>query len=925
MAGDRMAALTLVETVTSPFLAYGADVHDLSLSQGSAGLQLTVFAGFGASARTMDFDVSAGASFSGQNFLGAATDGFVAADFGTSTSMLSASRLSAVLNVGPGATSDALDLTHLNSGQMADQVSALGVDTGAASYLVSTVPNGAGLIAFQVQGDGSLQAVAPAPDPAVGQISDLVGVSAYGQTWVLGASLASDTVQSYTIDSAGTLAQVAGFGAPDGLGISTPTDMAPVFLEGQPYVAVVSAGSSSLSILRLEADGSFTAVDHVLDDQNSRFANATLVETVTVGDAVFVLTAGSDDGFSLFRLRPDGKLHLLASVADSQGTTLNNVSAAAMAVDGNTLQIFLTSATETGMSRFSYDISTLGSTFTGTSGNDMLTGGAGDDILLGGNGADQLSGGAGDDIIVDGAGADVLTGGAGADVFTFEADGSDDTITDFQRGIDALDLSFYPLLHDPNALGFVATAFGARLTFLGETLTINSSDGNPLSLAELIATNPFNTDRPAMVLGGGTTGGGQTQVGTAADNNLVGTNLDDILTGNGGDDVLTGGQGADMLMGGIGFDTASYLTATQPIVLDLLSPALNTGDAAGDVLVSIEAISGTGLGDTIRGGTQADTIRGNNGADTLDGRGGDDTLEGGNGADILIGGAGADRLIGGAQTDQASYATSPTGLRADLLHSDRNTGDGTGDTYDSIEDLGGSDRPDQLYGDGGANGIWGRGGDDWLQGRGGDDALHGGSGNDVLSGGGGADLLDGGSGTDRAQYFMSKQGVTASLANSAINTGDAAGDSYVSIEDLAGSRFADRLFGDAGANTLLGNEGDDLLDGAAGNDVLLGGDGADRLMGGAGNDSLTGGAGADVFLFATGSGQDVIHDFDIAADTINLALSMIGATAATGADVIADYGTIVGANAVFDFGGGDVIIIEHVSDLSALGNAFAFS
>ncbi|WP_433989321.1 M10 family metallopeptidase C-terminal domain-containing protein [Sulfitobacter sp. TBRI5] len=56
-------------------------------------------------------------------------------------------------------------------------------------------------------------------------------------------------------------------------------------------------------------------------------------------------------------------------------------------------------------------------------------------------GADILNGGAGDDIIIDGAGADILTGGAGADDFVFVRDDQRDVITDFQPGLDRIDLT----------------------------------------------------------------------------------------------------------------------------------------------------------------------------------------------------------------------------------------------------------------------------------------------------------------------------------------------------------------------------------------------------------------------------------------------------------------------------------------------------
>jgi Ca2+-binding RTX toxin-like protein len=388
---------------------------------------------------------------------------------------------------------------------------------------------------------------------------------------------------------------------------------------------------------------------------------------------------------------------------------------------------------------------------------------------------------------------------------------------------------------------------------------------------------------------------------------------------------LIGGQGADALYGGIGVDTADYATATSGLVTDLANMSLNTGDAAGDTFSSIEVISGTRFDDLISGSGAPDTLLGQNGSDYLVGRGGDDTLDGGLGNDVLEGGAGADVLIGGDQTDTASYANAPGAVHVDLLHQGRNSGEAGGDSLSSIEDLAGSANSDALYGDGGANTLWGNAGNDWLVARAGNDALYGGAGDDVLEGGAGSDLLDGGTGTDRAQYMTSKQGLTINLGNSAAHTGIAAGDTYVSIEDIAGSPFSDLIIGDGGANQLLGNGGNDVLRGAGGDDHLLGGAGADRIDGGTGNDLLSGGLGADVFVFKTGYGVDTVQDFDPSLDLIELSTSLLGGTAATGSAVLADYASLIWPDVVLDFGGGDSIIIEDISDLSILANSFAFA
>ena len=78
----------------------------------------------------------------------------------------------------------------------------------------------------------------------------------------------------------------------------------------------------------------------------------------------------------------------------------------------------------------------------GVDGNDTLYGGAGNDFLGGEAADDSLNGAAGVDILVGGAGNDVMTGGTELDFFVIAlADGAgNDTITDYENGIDVVDL-----------------------------------------------------------------------------------------------------------------------------------------------------------------------------------------------------------------------------------------------------------------------------------------------------------------------------------------------------------------------------------------------------------------------------------------------------------------------------------------------------
>ena len=58
--------------------------------------------------------------------------------------------------------------------------------------------------------------------------------------------------------------------------------------------------------------------------------------------------------------------------------------------------------------------------------------------------------------------------------------------------------------------------------------------------------------------------------------------------------------------------------------------------------------------------------------------------------------------------------------------------------------------------------------------------------------------------------------MTVDLADTALNTGEALGDTYSSVEALYGSGSADTLIGDMNQNWLRGGAGGDVLDGGGG-------------------------------------------------------------------------------------------------------------
>ncbi|WP_108817899.1 calcium-binding protein [Pseudovibrio sp. Alg231-02] len=239
----------------------------------------------------------------------------------------------------------------------------------------------------------------------------------------------------------------------------------------------------------------------------------------------------------------------------------------------------------------------------------------------------------------------------------------------------------------------------------------------------------------------------------------------------------------------------------------------------------------------------------------------DDVFVGTDANEDIYGSAGADNINGGGGHNTIRYNVSSEGVTVNLITGEGSGGDAEGDQLSNIRSVYGSEHDDVIIGDAGNNGLYALGGNDRLE---------GGAGNDWLNAyGSGDNYLDGGSGNDTVRYRWSTSAVTVNLVDQTKNEGDAAGDTFVSIENVMGSdKYSDHITGDVGNNKLWGYGGDDTLDGGDGNDTLLGGKGNDILKAGNGLDILEGGAGDDEFFYGEGTttfrynlgdGNDTIH------------------------------------------------------------------
>lgn len=471
-------------------------------------------------------------------------------------------------------------------------------------------------------------------------------------------------------------------------------------------------------------------------------------------------------------------------------------------------------------------------TILGTQGwNDTLIGDATDQVLKGGRGDDSIDGGAGDDTINGGAGIDSVDGGDGTDTADFTG------VKMYSRK--GLDINL--------AEGLVTDLFGTKEKFVNFENVIGSSSGDSIT-------------------------------GTSGKNVLRGEAGNDMITGGSGDDTIDGGRGIDKIYGGSGGDTIKLserfgkdaikggedtdggdidvLDAsgmTSDVTLDL------SGDPADGESGTLTQMSGRPVGrskatfseieqvllgagnDTVIGSHEADHVDSGAGNDTMFGGAGDDTFRGEGGNDNITGGLGADALYGGAG--------------ADVLK---------GDQSGSLDPADGNDS------------LYGGSGEDWLVGYAGDDSLVGGSDDDILSGMAGNDVLDGGTGADRMGggagddvYIVDTTTEAGNVFDGLITyTGDVILElANEGIDEVQSS--VDYTLGDNVENlTLTGS----ALEGT-GNDldnVITGTGGDNELRGEGGDDNITGGSGADTFVFYANDGNDMITDFLINVDKVQI-------------------------------------------------------
>lgn len=307
-----------------------------------------------------------------------------------------------------------------------------------------------------------------------------------------------------------------------------------------------------------------------------------------------------------------------------------------------TISFALADNVEAGAARGGSDID-----ITGNGLANWITGNGGGNVLLGGAGADRLIAYAGSDTLNGGADHDILEGGTGADVFAFDAGTGTDLITDFEAGIDLIDVTSLGIAYADMTI----VNSGARAIVLWDDpggagtrgiIVVDGVQADDLLLSSFITA--FGDDQPAII-------------GTSGNDVLFGSQIGDEIRGLGGNDRLNGAGGADTLIGGAGDDRYD-IDDLGDLIFEQAGEGHDIVYTEVDLTLSanVENARATGSSDIdLTGNEGINWLTGNSGANHLTGEGGNDRLQGRDGADTLDGGAGNDILEGGTGADVFAF------------------------------------------------------------------------------------------------------------------------------------------------------------------------------------------------------------------------------------------------------------------------------
>ena len=175
-----------------------------------------------------------------------------------------------------------------------------------------------------------------------------------GTTYLFVTGAADNGVSVFSVASNGTLANVDNVTDDATLELEGARGVATAVVGGVTYLFVTAGRDNGVSVFSVAADGTLTNVDNVTDDATLELDFPFAVTTAVIGGTTYLFAAGlNDDGVSVFSVAADGSLTNVANVTDDATLELDFPGGVTTAAIGAATYLFVTGANDDGVSVFS--------------------------------------------------------------------------------------------------------------------------------------------------------------------------------------------------------------------------------------------------------------------------------------------------------------------------------------------------------------------------------------------------------------------------------------------------------------------------------------------------------------------------------------------------------------------------------------------
>lgn len=317
-------------------------------------------------------------------------------------------------------------------------------EQGDQNFVVVAARNDAGLTLLEMTKGGKGAVISTFFDTDDTPLQGVEGLATaeFGDTrYFITAAALERGLSVFQIDADNQFVNVSNFHTQPELPLARLTTVETVSIGENVFVLAGGFGPRPLTVFQLSAEGQLTPLSQFRDAATENLTRLSALQTFELDGKTYVAMGGDTGGVNLYRMKANGALNLVTEFDHARPAQTNPVTDFDVITISGKTYLIATGQQNDGVATYRVFGDARGKTLTGDGGRDVLKGGSKGDILIGDGGNDRLKGKSGKDLLLDGDGKDQLFGGSGRDIFEFAPDGLQDRVQDFQDGLDLIDLS----------------------------------------------------------------------------------------------------------------------------------------------------------------------------------------------------------------------------------------------------------------------------------------------------------------------------------------------------------------------------------------------------------------------------------------------------------------------------------------------------